>query len=59
MALFFFSKDTFNCQGKIMVFPFTKKKKKKNDLSSGLLWVMKVCGMTTENIFESKNNNTQ
>jgi hypothetical protein len=42
-----------------MVFPFTKKKKKKNDLSSGLLWVMKVCGMTTENIFESKNNNTQ
>jgi len=23
-----------------MVFPFTKKKKKKNDLSSGLLWVM-------------------
>jgi hypothetical protein len=24
-----------------------------------LLWVMKVCGMTTENIFESKNNNTQ
>jgi len=45
MALYFilFSKDTFNCQGKkIMVFPFTKKKKKKrkNDLSSGLLWVM-------------------